>query len=317
MCKTVSSIRALSIDWHRLGRAILFSLALFTSPYPALGFGWPWDPGYLTAIAYFHPVLFVLWGFWKAHSTVGWSVIGIHGFNTVVFVSIALLRDSFQNPAGLFVWPEISWENIALFPFLVTGLHHLSNFWWWMTLCFCWRADRHLLSPAETPTANSPVSDQKPVPMSIHQQRQRHMLLLASAIVCAGLGGLLTAWLSGMFLALPKSGLPPAASEAHWLIWPVPGMDSPHAAFHMSSVTALGLMLVAGMALKRVEIVEAACWLLLPGQLLTVSLYALPLMAAVGTASMLILGLLVQWHFGFPMALLKSRRVRQAAIGTD
>lgn len=315
MQKVDRAMRMLPMDWHRFGRAMLFSLALFTSPYLPLGLGKAQEHGTLTAIAYFYPVLVVLWGFWKAHGVVGWSVIGIHGGNTAVFTGMVVLQESFQSPSGGFVWPQYQWVNIVTFPFLLTGLIHLNNFWWWVTLMFCWRWDRHLLLPAQTRPACHASKAHELVPMS--PRKQQHGLLLASAIVCVVLGGLLTMWSILMFIAIPESGLSYVATEAHWLIWPVPAMESPHIAFHMLSATALGLMLALGLVLRRDDVVETACWLLLPGQLLTVLLLPASLLMVVGTLVMLILGLLVQWHRGFPVALFQTRRGELMACGTD
>lgn len=315
MWKVDRAIRILPIDWHRFGRAMLFSLALFTSPYLPLGLGKAQDHGTLTVIAYFYPVLVVLWGFWKAHDVIGWSVIGIHGVNTTVFTSMVVLQEAFQISSGGFVWPEYQLENIITFPFLLTGLIHLNNFWWWTTLVCCWRWDRYLTSLVETRPDIRASTGQRLGPTS--PRKQQHLLLLASVMVCVVFDGLLTTWLIRMFMVIPEADLSHTAMEADWLMWPIPRMESPQTPFHMLSVTALGLMLVLGLALRRSDIVETACWLLLPGQLLTILLLPVPLLTVVSTLVMLVLGLLVQWYHGFPLVLLQTRRGEQMAYGTD
>ena len=93
------------------------------------------------------------------------------------------------------------------------------------------------------------------------------------------------------------------------MIWPTFVLEDFHPIFHMVSVTVLGLLIVLGLVKRRSDIVEAGCWLLLPGQLLTIVLLPMmPLLAIVSTLGMLVLGLLVQWHYGFPLTLLQSRR---------
>lgn len=293
---------------------MLFSLALFTSPYLPLGLGLPQDHGNLTVIAYFYPVLVVLWGFWKAQDVIGWSVVGIHGVNTAVFTGMVVLQESFRSSSGGFVWPEYQWENIITFPFLLTGLVHLNNFWWWVALVFCWRWDRYLPPLAETRPANRASTDQSLGPKSPRKQQQ--MLLLASVVACVVFNGLLTTWLIRMFVAIPEPGLSHIATGANWWLWPIPGMESPHTPFHMLSATTLGVMLVLGLVLRRGDIAETACWLLLPGQLLTVLLLPAPLLAVVSTLVMLVLGLLVQWYYGFPLTLLQTRRGEQMTCGT-
>ncbi len=301
MWKVARYVRTFPQAWPRFVRIILFTLALFTSPYLPLGLANSWDGGArltIATIAYFYPALVVVWGLWKAHSVIGWSVIGIHGANSAVFASLALLLDESSNKSS------VDWQYIALIPVTATGLFHLLNLWWLVIFMLFWRWDRQLPPPATTRQDNGEMSEQG---FRSWLSPKQHRLLLGGAIACVLLGILLTI---GFFLLYVEShevssGL---AARTHWLTWPVSVLETPTPVFHMVSVTALGYLLALGLVRRRSDIVEAACWLLLPGQLLTILLGPLPLLAVVGTSVMLILGLLVLWRQGFPMALLQTRR---------
>lgn len=283
---------------------------MFASPYLPLGLGSPQDNGTWATIAYFYPALVVLWGLWKSHGVIGWTVMGIHGVNTAVFTGIAFLLDeSFQGSSiESSAWLEFFWQPIAMMPVAVTGLPLLLNFWWLVLFVLFWRWDRSLPPLVET------RKDNRPMPghgfRSWLTRKQQHLLLLASAVVCVILGVLLTIWFALLFMENHEVALARVVAGTHWLTWPVPALLTLHPVFHMVSVTVMGLLLMLGLVGRRSDVVETACWLLLPGQLFTLLLLPLPLLAVVGTLAILMLGLLVQWHYGFPMALLRTRRSR-------
>ena len=287
---------------------MLFSLALFVSPYLPLGLAGPQGSGIWLTAAYFYPALVVVWGLWKSHSVIGWSVMGIHGFNMVIFMAIALLLDqSAQNPAheGL-IWQTYYWQHIALIPFTATGLVYVLSFWGLIAIIFFWRWDRGLPPPVAIRQDNRNILGHRSQPRA---GKQRSTLLLVSTVVGVILGCLLTIWFSLIFLEGRDIVFFNFVTSTHWLIWPVAMLEDFYPIFHMVSVTVLGLLIVLGLVKRRSDIVEAACWLLLPGQLLTiVSLPMMPLLAIASTLVMLTLGLLAQWHYGFPLTLLQSRR---------
>ncbi len=294
----------------RIARTMLFSLALLASPYLPLGLANPQDNGALLTIAYFYPALIVLWGLWKAHSVIGWAVMGIHGANTAVFIGIAaILEKPFKDPSTeSSILSAYYWQNIAMIPVSIAGLHFLFNFWTLVIFVFFWRWDCHLPPPMETKRDNRAIPDHGQNPIWHHNRL--HALLLAILIACVCLGCLLTIWLALIFLGNGEEAHSRLVMGAHWLTWPQSILETPHAVFHMVSITVLGLSLLLGMVCRRNDMVEAACWLLLPGQLITVTLLPVPLLAVVSTLAMLILGLLIQWRHGFPMTLLQTRRHR-------
>ena len=307
--KTITQyFRSIPLPWSRFGRTMLFSLALFVSPYLPLGLVEPQGSRIWLTVAYFYPALVVVWGLWKSHSVIGWSVMGIHGFNIVTFMVIALLLDqSAQNSAHeVSTWPTYYWQHIALIPFTATGLVYVFSFWGLIAIIFFWRLDRGVPPPVAIRQDSREILGHRSQPRS---GKQRSTLLLVGAVVGVFLIVLLTIWLSLIFLEGRDIVFFHFVAGTHWLIWPASVLEEFYPIFHMVSVTVLGLLIVLGLVKQRSDIVEAACWLLLPGQLLTIVLLPMmPLATIVGTLVMLTLGLLVQWHYGFPLTLLLSRR---------
>ena len=137
--KTITQyFRSIPLSWSRFGCTMLFSLALFVSPYLPLGLVEPQGSRIWLTAAYFYPALVVVWGLWKSHSVIGWSVMGIHGFNIVIFMAIAFLLDrSTQNPAHeVSTWSTYYWQHIALMPFTATGLVYVFSFWGLIAIIF-------------------------------------------------------------------------------------------------------------------------------------------------------------------------------------
>lgn len=301
--------QAIPSIWLRFTNVLLFSIALFASPYLPLGLGSGQDAGVWLGIAYFYPALVVVWGLWKGHHIIGWTVIAIHGVNVAMFVGLAALQDEFfqKSLRENFFSSGYHWQYIATIPFSMTGLYYLLSGWLIVVFVVLWRWVRRLPTPV---TMQLEVTqNQIHSRTSLLSMRRQHLLLLMGTIITIAINGFLAVWYSLIFTQDHVVMQFDLVEQVRWLVWPNSNLDTLHPGFHMVSTTVLGLLIVLGLVKRRSDIVEAACWLLLPGQLLTIVLLPMmPLLAIASTLVMLILGLLVQWHYSFPLTLLQSRR---------
>ncbi len=94
--------------WRRIGRAALFAYALRVSVYLPFGVAFV-DAGGAAfgramTFAFVYPALVVLWGFWRAHPVIGWSVWGLWGGTALFATFYALVYPgatiSFHPPAS-------------------------------------------------------------------------------------------------------------------------------------------------------------------------------------------------------------------------
>ncbi len=274
----------------RIGRVALFAAAFVASPYTPLVFV---DAGSLTEVQYgaalaaaLYPSLAVIWGFWKGHLVLGWLILWIQ----IIFLMFWVVYVVARLPVMPIHYADIpallgDWLLGALGLFLLVLLTVGLVFWRWEKK---WASPALQASYGMNPPARLPATTQK-----------RPVLLLSAV------GALLFFSCGLSLLALypePPSGdsLNGQRSLASWA--------DILTALHMLSIAILASCLIYGLWRQQSDIVEAGCWLLLPGQLMTAAWPSHQVLIIAGTLAMLLLGLLVQAHQGFPMSLRHSRR---------
>ena len=244
------------------------------------------------SIAFSYPILVVLWGFWRAHNVVGWSVWGIVGVHLLFLSLYARVSPEAQAmPFGFFA-PFSLEPGASSFYGMAGGLLFLLLvFWMW---------ERQLPGRRAENTGASTPSD---------RHRVLRYLLLAGTVVSVLLG------LSVLGLVLLWEQSHGQVVSEHFRISP-PGLDAlvahhrlaPMETFHILSLTLLAAWQLLGLWWRRSEIAAAGCWLLLPNQILTIAWPSWQPLLISGTLLVVVLSVLVQWHYGFPAVLWRNRR---------
>lgn len=281
-----------------MGHALLFSIALPGALLLPSGMAFVRAGGSVfntaMSIAYSYPILVVLWGFWRAHNVVGWSVWGIVGVHLVFLPLYAKVSPGAQAmPFGFFA--PFSLEPGASSSYGMAGglLFLLLVFWMW---------ERQL--PGRKPENTGAAT-----PSDSHSVVRR--LLLAGTAMSVLLGLCFLSLI--LFWEQPQGQ---AVSE-HFLASP-PGLNTlvahhrlaPLGTFHILSLTLLATWQLLGLWWRRGEIAAAGCWLLLPNQILTIAWPPWQPTLISGTLLVVALSVLVQWHYGFPVALWRNQRVQ-------
>ena len=277
----------------RLGRMLLFACAFPAALLLPSGIAFAGSLG--AAMEWIYPVCqlyaaaVTLWGLWKAHTVIGWSVLCFFGF-TLAF-------------AGLYATAHqgFSADNLSLM-----GLDFLGSVAGFagsalVGFYFAWFWERRL--PAAAP-ARMPTDRPAPVPSRGHRAMRVYLLLSAVAGALLGLGLLAfilfrTSEFHRLAQTLPFNQEPP---------WEARLPHQELIAFHAVALTALAAALGWGLWRRRNEIVEAGCWLLLPSLVVTAVLPPFHPFVIASTLGLLGLGFLVLRHLGFPRTLWQSRR---------
>ena len=277
----------------RLGRMALFAFAFpaaFLLPSSvsfadSVGAVMEW----IYSICQLYAAAVTLWGLWKAHTVIGWSVLCFFGFNLAFVGLYATAHQGFST------------DNLSLM-----GLDFLGSVAGFagsalVGFYFAWFWERRLpaTAPARLPT-------DRPIPVPPRDNGTMRFYLLSSAAAGTLLGlGLLAFILfrenefSRLAQAWPFNQESPLEAR-------LPNQDL--VAFHAVAFTALASALGWGLWRRRNEIIEAGCWLLLPSLVVTAALPPFHPFVIVSTLGLLGLGFLVLRHLGFPRTLLQSRR---------
>ncbi len=269
----------------QIGRIALFALALRHAGYLTLAMSPVTGPEIFYWTVYFYPALVVVWGIWKGHQVISWSVLWFLGLNIVALYAAARASPGFASPFSdeasfsLFVW--------GLGPFEAATFLILYAVWFW---------DRRLPAPKADGL-------QKPPPFVPQESRMVRFFLLGGTVLFLFLGLGLSLILYGANPALP-------AHEWRWPSWLTltENRYTAFALFHVVSLTALASLLFFGVWQRRSDIIEAGCWLLVPGQIITVAWPPWQPSLIAGTLILLLLCVLALWHQDFPMALRQTRR---------
>lgn len=294
--------RAVSPAWRgRIGRAALFAYALHASIYLsfAAGFVRTADPAFhrVMTVVFVLPALVVLWGFWRAHMVIGWSVWGLWSGMMLFASSYASVFPSARMSGPLPPHP--------LFPVYALGLHLWYAPGTLALMIMFWAWDRQL----PLPLSEKPQEATRPVPDPRGYTR---------GLLLGGLGAFML-WGGGSLLLLLylEHAMDQSLGERLVATWPALGTltatQNPQAdlvAFHSLSLTMLAAMLWAGVWYRRSDIAEAGSWLLLPSQIITMGwMSGYPLLKA-ATLLLLFLFFLVHWYHGAPRILWQNRRGR-------
>ena len=282
--------------WKPIGFALLFAIALPGALLLPSGMAFvPARSGEFNtamSIAYSYPILVVLWGFWRAHNFVGWSVWGIVGIHLIFLSFYAKVNPNAQSmPFGFFA--PFSLESGA------SSFYGMAGGFFFLILVF-WVWERQLPRRKAENFRTLASSD---------SHRVLRSLLLAGAAISVVLGlfflGLILFWeqspgqvVSEEFLA---SSFELNTLVTHYRL-------SPMEPFHILSLTLLAAWQLLGLWWRRCEVAATVCWLLLPNQILTIMWPPWQPMLISGTLLVITLSVLVQWHYGFPAVLWRNRR---------
>ncbi len=288
-------------SWReRIGRAALFAYALHASIFLSFSVSFV-DAGgrafgLVMTAAFIWPALVVLWGFWRAHSVIGWSVCGLWG-GMMLFASFHAL-----------VYPGATTHNPApltpFFPFYALGLSlWLAPSTLLLGIMF-WAWDRQLPLPL--------LEKEQPEPKpALRSTRLRTFLLGAN-------GSLMSLGVGMLLLILYLEHAAGQGLGGHMItFWPLLGtltaaqnLQSDLMAFHVLSLTMLAVMLWISVWCYRSDVAEAGGWLLLPGQIITMAwTTGYPFLKA-GTLTLMFLFFLVHWYHGTPATLRHNRRAK-------
>ena len=282
--------------WAPAGHASLFSIALPGALLLPSGMAFVPAGGneFNTAmsIAYSYPILVVLWGFWRAHNVVGWSVLGIVGIHFVFLTLYAKVSPNAQvMPFGFFVPFSLEPGTSSFYGMGGGFLFLLLVLWMW---------ERRLPGRKAESTRPSTSPDSPYFLWSV---------LIVGAVISVLFGliflGLILFWEQLHGQTLPGYSLT-LWSELNAII--EYHRQSQMETFHVLSLTLLAAWQLLGLWLRRSGVAAAGCWLLLPNQILTIAWPPWQPVLIAGTLLVMALSVLVQWQYGFPNTLWQNRR---------
>ena len=283
----------------QIGRIALFVLALRHAGYLALPLSPVMEePEIFYWSVYFYPALVVLWGLWKAHQAIGWSMLWFLGLSITMTYAAAMTRGGsvplFGDGAlSLFVWGLVPFDTVT---FLI-----IYAIWFW---------DKRLPAPDTGHRKRTMESGSK-------ENRAVRFFLLGGTVLFMFLGLsmlLLILYRENPVVVAMMDGLSSHGWRWSSLLIPEDNLQEGFAMFHIVSLMTLASLLFFGVWCRQIDIIEAGCWLLVPGQTVTVAWPPWQPFMIAATLTLLLLCVLALWHHGFPMVLRQTRRGLQGDL---